>query len=139
MMPTQTSPFEIISIEETEKLLDEDGTVTYAGMLDATGLLPMLHNVYMEQLLAHTVEDYKDDLPNENAGIVFNANIIFSKSGKMAVDIERVMVNRGYSFNLPFEFWMADALGFAFTVTPVPMIKRDKNAEVEDDDDSLPW
>lgn len=79
MMPTQTSPFEIISIEETEKLLDEDGTITYAGMLDATGLLPLLHNVYMEQLFAHSVEDYNVDLPDENAGIVVNANIIFSR------------------------------------------------------------
>ena len=138
MIPTQTSPFDIISIEETEKLLNEDGTVTYAGILDATGLLPMLHNVYMEQLLAHTAEDYIDDLPDEKAGIVFNANIVFSKSGKMAIDIERVMVNRGYSFSLPIEFWMADALGFAFTVTPVPMIQCDKDVE-EEDDDSLPW
>lgn len=137
-MPTQTNPFEIISIEETEKLLDEDGTITYAGMLDATGLLPVLHNVYMEQQFAHAVENYKGNLPDENAGIIFTANIIFSKSGKMAVDIEKVMVNRGYNFSLPPEFWMADALGFAFTVTPVPMIKCDKDAEKENDD-SLPW
>lgn len=137
MLSTQTSPFDIISIEETEKVTDEDGTVTYVGMLDATGLLPVLHNVYMEQLLAHATEDLEEDLPDEKAGIVVNATIIFSKAGKMAINIERFMINRGYSFSVPFEFWMADALGLAITVTPVPMIKNNNEVEDDDENDSL--
>ena len=129
---TENKLCEVTSIDHFEKHVDEEGVATYAVVLDGTALLPMIRGVFQSAIFSYKDDDIEHS-PDEPA-VIANIGVVISRGGNVGLDIRDAAINRSFSPGLlPFEYWEAENLAFAVTVTPVPIVFGQDDEDDEDD------